>query len=160
MAFQNHITLLGNIGKAPETKVLPGGTELVTFSLAVSMPTKDGDTWGYVTEWHNCKAFGRVAERIGKMEKGTKIGIIGEQRIETWEKDGERQYRHVVNVQQVQVIIKPIQDAQPATNRTASNGWDGIPAAMYPPKHADTEVFPGHTVPVSDAGGDDDDLPF
>jgi hypothetical protein len=31
---------------------------------------------------------------------------------------------------------------------------------MYPPKYADTEVFPGHTVPMADAGGDDDDLPF
>ena len=140
---------MGNIGKAPETKVLPGGTEIVTFSLAVSMPTKDGDTWGYVTEWHNCKAFGKVAERIGKMDKGAKIGVIGEQRIETWEKEGQRQYRHVVNVQQVQVITKPISDAQPASTYAPNNT----------PSHPATD-FLTHQAAVADAGGDDDDLPF
>lgn len=154
MAYNNNISLMGNIGKAPETKILPGGTELTTFSLAVSMPTKVGDAWEYVTEWHNCKAFGRVAERIGKMEKGTKIGIMGEQRIETWDKDGVKQSRHVVNVQQVQVITKPIQDAQPASTYPPN----------YTPSHQATEygaenVFPTHQAAIADAGGDDD-LPF
>lgn len=155
MAFHNQITLMGNIGKAPETKTLPGGTEMATFSLAVQMRTKVGDGWEYIAEWHNCKAFGDLATRIGKMDKGAKIGVIGEQRIETWEKEGQRQYRHVVNVQQVQVISRPISDAQ-----LASTYAPGYQPSQPPKEQGGENVFPMHQTAVQGDAAADDDLPF
>jgi single-strand DNA-binding protein len=73
----NKITLEGKLGKDPETKNLSTGKKIVKFSLATPRNYKDakGD---YITDWHNCIAFGELANDIdGILSKGQSVKVEG-----------------------------------------------------------------------------------
>lgn len=100
MKSVNEVTLLGNIGQAPETKTLKTGTLLTTASLATNERFKQGDEWKDRTEWHSVIFYGRVAEIARDyLHKGSKCYIKGRIRTDSWVDDatGKKQWRtHVV----------------------------------------------------------------
>ena len=70
----NKVMLLGRLGKSPETKYTTNGGAITTFSLATSEKIK-GE---YQTEWHNCVAFGKLAEIIQQYtQKGSQLYVEG-----------------------------------------------------------------------------------
>lgn len=75
----NKQILLGRLGKNPEFKALDGGNSFVKFTIATSDNYKDKDgNWVENTEWHNCIAFGKLAESIEKrFERGFLAYIEG-----------------------------------------------------------------------------------
>jgi single-strand DNA-binding protein len=84
----NSVTLLGNIGQAPESKNLGNGGTLTMVSVATNERKKSGETWVDHTEWHSVVLFGRLAE-IAKqyLRKGSKVYISGRLRTTSWEDD-------------------------------------------------------------------------
>ena len=91
----NKAILLGNVGRTPDLKELPNGTQCAEFSLATNRKwtNKDGEKVEE-TEWHNVVAYGRQAEVIGKyVEKGSKLMVEGRIKTDQWEKDGEKRYK-------------------------------------------------------------------
>lgn len=86
----NKITLLGNIGRDPETKYTSSGKAVCSFTLATSKQwTKDGQTQER-TEWHNCVAWEKSGEIIAKYcTKGSKLYLEGELQTDKYEKDGQ-----------------------------------------------------------------------
>lgn len=90
----NAVTLLGNLGKAPEVKYTPAGTPVARLSLATNSRFKDkAGNWQDRTEWHNLILWSRLAEIAGKyLHKGSKIAVQGEIRTRSWEAEGSRHY--------------------------------------------------------------------
>ena len=86
--MSNQITVTGRIGKDPEIRFTTGGMCVAEFSLA--------DTWGKddkkKTTWHNCVAFGQLAENIvASVVKGKTVIVSGRyEQDEYTKKDGTK----------------------------------------------------------------------
>jgi single-strand DNA-binding protein len=98
-------TLVGRLGKDPESRTMPNGKAVVNFSVAVSEKwTKDGEKQER-TEWYNCAAFDRTAEIISEyVRKGDLILVVGKQQTDKYEKDGETKYAVKTIVRDVQLM--------------------------------------------------------
>ncbi|WP_318493403.1 single-stranded DNA-binding protein [Photobacterium leiognathi] len=101
--FQQTI-IFGNIGKEILLKPLPSGSNVVEFSVAVTEKYRDKTTSELkdITEWFNCKAFGKQAENIHKFFKsGQPIFITAKKKTERWEtSEGEKRNRSVFLVRE------------------------------------------------------------
>jgi single-strand DNA-binding protein len=107
----NRVTLLGNLGRAPEVKATGGGTLVATFSVATANRYKDGQgNWQEQAEWHNCVAFGKLAEIVRDyVSKGSKLYLEGRMQTRSWDdKDsGKKQYRTEVAVSELTLLGAP-----------------------------------------------------
>lgn len=107
----NKATVLGNVGRDPEIKTTSGGLLIATFSIATSYKAKDRDE---KTEWHNITAFGRTAEIVRDyVKKGSKIYVEGRLDTQTWEKDGHKNYRTSIIVDELTLLDGGGQKAAP-----------------------------------------------
>lgn len=79
MASVNKVTLLGRLGRDPETKTTSGGTTVCRLAVATDNRVKSADgTWGKETEWHNVTLFGRTAEVADQyLRKGSEVYLEG-----------------------------------------------------------------------------------
>jgi len=96
----NKATLIGRIGKDPETKTV-GSNTVTTFSLATSEKWTNKDTGEAKeeTQWHKCQAWGVIGEVIAKHhKKGDRIAVEGKIVYQTYEKDGEKRYVTRINI--------------------------------------------------------------
>ena len=86
-------TATGNVGRADFKEV--GDTSLLEFSIASTERARDNE----YTTWLTCKLWGKRAEALQKyIDKGTALVVTGALREESWEKDGEKRTKHVLNV--------------------------------------------------------------
>ncbi|MEL7160943.1 MAG: single-stranded DNA-binding protein [Bacteroidota bacterium] len=86
MQVRNNVTLIGNLGSAPETNVLPSGNQVTSLSLATNEYYKDKEgNRQSRTEWHRVKAFGKLAELFAEhLTKGSQVCIAGALRYNKW----------------------------------------------------------------------------
>lgn len=103
----NKAFLIGNCGKDPEARATAGGGKIVKFSLATSHKYKNKDGERVVdTTWHNCVAFGKVAELIEEyVVKGSKLyidGRIENRKVES--DDGPAKFFSSIIVEQVRFL--------------------------------------------------------
>lgn len=80
MANLNRVTVMGVLGRDPETKQFPNGGSVTTFSVATSEFWKDKTTGERreATEWHKITTNNRLAEIASKyLKKGGKVFIEG-----------------------------------------------------------------------------------
>lgn len=107
----NRVTLLGNVGRAPEVKATSGGTIVAAFSIATINRYKDNrGEWKDSTEWHNCVAFGRTAEIIRDyVGKGSRLMVEGRLQTRSWEdkSSGQTKYRTEVIIGDLTLIGSP-----------------------------------------------------
>jgi len=69
------VTLIGHLGRDPESKYTPDGTAVVNFSVATTRKRRDAE----VTTWWRCALFGRRAETFAQyLHKGDPVLIQGE----------------------------------------------------------------------------------
>jgi single-strand DNA-binding protein len=86
----NHLTIAGNLGGDPETRVTGTGVTVATFSVGVNAREKRQGEWVDHTEWFRCVCWGSTAEAVGKfLRKGSGAFVAGRVRTETWkDQDG------------------------------------------------------------------------
>ena len=80
MAGWSQTIIVGNVGRDPETRLLPSGVQVTSFSVAVSKrwndrntnEQKEKTTWYRVTCWRN---LAEIANNYVK--KGTQIMVVG-----------------------------------------------------------------------------------
>jgi single-strand DNA-binding protein len=83
MASVNKVIIVGNIGRDPESRVLPSGDALTNISVATSDRYKDKATGEMkeTTEWHRITFFGKLAEIAGQyLRKGSQVYVEGKLR--------------------------------------------------------------------------------
>jgi len=87
MANVNKVTVMGVLGRDPETKNFPNGGSMTTFSVATTEFWKDKATGERkeATEWHRIATSNRLAEIASKyLKKGGKVYIEGSLRTRKW----------------------------------------------------------------------------
>jgi single-strand DNA-binding protein len=160
MSSLNKVTLIGNLGKDPEIKMMQSGDKLCNLTIATSERWKDKNGERQErTEWHRVVIFNKgivgVAEQY--LRKGSKIYLEGQLETRKWEdQQGQERYS-------TEVVLRPYKgelvmldgrngdSAAPmggggysAPSPAAAGGYNAAPAAMAP-------------MPMDDF---DDDIPF
>lgn len=88
----NVITLTGNSVKDIDISYSQSGTAFAKGTIAVRRDYKN-QNGEYDTDFINFKGIGKLGEVIANhVKKGDKFGITGKLQIDTFEKDGKRQY--------------------------------------------------------------------
>ena len=100
MANLNRVTVMGVLGRDPETKQFPNGGSVTTFSVATTEFWKDKTTGERkeATEWHRIATSNRLAEIASKyLKKGSKVYIEGSMRTRKW-KDSKGTDREITEI--------------------------------------------------------------
>ena len=149
--YLNKAFVYGHLGRDPELRALPSGSQVATFSIATTRVYKDKDgNKQEQTDWHNIVVFGRQAEVVAQyLKKGSAALIEGRIQTRSWEQDGQKKYRTEIVADRVQ--FGP---------RGAASGGGSTPPKTE--KDADQEPTPqggsGIEYPKEDI--DPDDIPF
>jgi single-strand DNA-binding protein len=152
----NKVILVGNLGRDPETRYLPSGDPVSSFSIATSEAWRDkqsGQTQER-TEWHNIVCFKRLAEISSEyLRKGSKVYVEGSLRTQSWEKDGQKHYR-------TEIVARELQMLDGRAGGGAAGGG-GAPSG-FEPRQGNANTAPAYdnrpTLPPEDDF--DDDIPF
>lgn len=110
-------TIIGHAGGDPEQRYTPGGTEVVTFSIAVNDGRKQPDgTWSDDTMWVRIACFGNLAQRAREqVERGNIVTVVGRLSARPWtNRDGEPQAGIEVTANTLLVIRPKAQSEQPS----------------------------------------------
>ena len=100
MANVNKVTVMGVLGRDPETKQFPNGGSITTFNVATTEFWKDKTTGERkeATEWHRITTSNRLAEIASKyLKKGSKAYIEGSLRTRRY-KDQSGADREVTEI--------------------------------------------------------------
>jgi len=93
--LRNRVQLIGNLGTAPEVKIITGNRKVAKLVIATNETYKN-QKGEKVTEttWHNLTAWGNNAEFAEKyLEKGIEIAIDGKLKNNSYtDKDGNKRY--------------------------------------------------------------------
>jgi single-strand DNA-binding protein len=149
----NKCFFTGRLGRDPESRTMPSGDAIVTFSIGVSDDYKDRASGQTVekTEWVNLKATGKLGEICQRfLKKGSKILV--EAKFETRKYTGKDSIERTV----AEFLIRDMEmlDSKPSNTEQ----WQGPPAGQGQPAPQRSRPMPNtHRAPAGDL---DDDLPF
>lgn len=110
MSSLNKVTLIGNVGKAPEVRTTKTGGKVAQLSLATTRKWTDSSGQKQEkTEWHRLVVWNRgksgladVVERY--VNKGDKLYAEGSIETRSYEKDGETKYVTEINVSDIVLL--------------------------------------------------------
>ena len=99
----NRVWITGRLVKDPELTKTTKGTPNCQFSLAVNRPViRDGKK---EVDFINCIVWNKMAESLTKYQKkGNLLGIQGQFRTDTYEKNGEKRYKSYILVEDVEFL--------------------------------------------------------
>jgi single-strand DNA-binding protein len=157
----NKVTLIGNLGKEPETRTTPDGGRIGSFSIATSEYWKDKTTGERrdKTEWHRIVVFNEklidVAERF--LKKGSAVYIEGQLQTRKWtDKEGHERYTTEIVLGRFQGQITLL-DSRSANNEDSQNTqYDS--SFSTPTSNTPTQTHPWQS--TSTAQILNDDIPF
>ena len=113
----NRVNCSGNIGKDPELRQTQGGTQVLTFSLAVSDRKRNPQTgeWEDATNWVPCVVFGNRAESLSRiLTRGMKCAVEGKLRQSSYQgKDGKNHSKIEIVVSDVEFMSQSKAQNQP-----------------------------------------------
>ena len=141
----NKVMLLGNVGNAPEIRLMPGGDKLSSFSLATSEAWKDKQTGQTQTrtEWHRITCYSALTNVIERyVKKGSKIFVEGKIRTRKWTQDGVPRYSTEVVIDDLQLLDAKQDNQPPAPAPAQQQGGQSQQQAPVPQQQA--PVPPGH----------------
>jgi len=108
MASVNKVILVGNLGRAPETRTFPSGDQVTNVTLATTNKWRDKQTGEARehTEWHRLVFNGKLAEIAGQyLRKGSQIYVEGSIRTRKWQaQDGQERYSTEIRVDVMQML--------------------------------------------------------
>lgn len=133
----NNWNFTGNLGRDCETRYLPNGDAVVSFSVGVKAGYGDKAT----TTWARCSMFGKRADAVAPyLLKGQLVGVSGELSEREWnDKDGQKRTSMEVRVNDLTLLGKRDGAAAPQ------------PARQQPARPP---------APAPAGGYEDDDIPF
>jgi len=106
---KNKVQLIGNLGNAPEIKILDGGKKLARISLATNETYKNAKGEKITeTQWHNVIAWDKTAEIMEKyFTKGLEVLIEGKLVNHNYtDKEGNKKYATEVQANELLILTK------------------------------------------------------
>ncbi|MDR0357306.1 MAG: single-stranded DNA-binding protein [Clostridiales Family XIII bacterium] len=145
----NIVILVGNLARDPEVRYGANQLAIAKLTIAVNDPLSKEDRADFI----RVTAFGKQAENIERyLKKGSKVGVEGRWRHDSYEKDGQRIYTDEVIANRVEFL-----DRKERSEGDASFGGQyGGSAATGNAGSAPTGGAPAGFAELDD----DDDLPF
>jgi single-strand DNA-binding protein len=169
MASFNRVILLGNMTRDPELRYIPSGTAVCEIGLAVNdrRKTPSGE-WVEETTFVDVTLWGRTAEVASEyLTKGAPVLIEGRLKLDTWEKEGKKNYKLRVIGEKMQMVGSKSGSGggRGGASRGGSGGpsYDESEAGVSGESYDDSHGSPppskresvGHGAPTPN-----DDLPF
>ena len=101
-----NISLLGNLGRTPETRISDNGTLIASFSIASNTVRNTPEGPVKKTEWFRITAFGKQAETLARyVRKGSRLCIQGRLTFNPWlDRNGKPQVGADVVLQEFQFV--------------------------------------------------------
>lgn len=126
----NRVNISGNLTRDPELRATAGGTQVLSFGVAVNDRRKNPQTgdWEDYPNFVDCTMFGTRAEAVSRIvRKGMKVSIDGKLRFNQWEtKDGQKRSRLTVVVDTIDFMSQGNQSQNASASRPA------VPAQQAP----------------------------
>ena len=164
----NRVTISGNLTRDPELRATAGGTQVLSFGVAVNDRRRNPQNgeWEDYPNFVDCTMFGTRAEAVSRyLSKGSKVAIEGKLRYSSWERDGQRRSKLEVIVDEIEFLSRGQQGGgqggygQPAYGQGGygqpAYGQGGYDAAHMP---APAPQAPAPVPPAGDVF--DEDIPF
>jgi single-strand DNA-binding protein len=106
--YYNKVILVGRLVRAPESQMLPSGTQVTNLVIAYNRNYKDQNgQWKEESHFFEVKVFGRVAERVAaQLGKGDLILIEGRLHQDKWLDKQTGQPRSKVRI--VALDVRPV----------------------------------------------------
>ena len=126
-----NISIIGNLGKTPETKITDNGTLVASFSMASNSFRNSAEGRVEKTDWFRVTAFGKQAETLARyVRKGSRLYVQGRLTFNPWvdQSDSPQAGAEIV-----------LQEFQFLTGKQEDGGGTDAPA-MPPPTDMPTEV--------------------
>lgn len=141
--YLNKAMVYGNLTRDPEMRALPSGQQVCSFGVATNYTYKDKDGKRVEKpEFHNIVAFGRPAEVMHQyLKKGRPVFVEGRMQTQSWEKDGVKQYRTEIVVDNFQFGASAPGGEVPAQGATQTQAPQGNTPA-YPEEEINPEDIP------------------
>ncbi len=142
----NKITIIGNIGRDPETRALPSGDTVTDFSVATSERRTVNGQSQETTTWFRISAFGKLGETCQSyLRKGSYVYIEGSLTQRDWtDRDGANRSSLEVRAREMRMLDKRDQNA---------GGYQGGEGDAPAPTRS-------VSAPSLDDGAGMDDIPF
>lgn len=144
----NHVAVVGNLTRSPELRSTAGGTDVLSFGIAVNDRRKDASgQWEDVPNFFECVTFGNRATALSDiLTKGMKVAIAGKLHYSSWETDGQKHSKVDIIANDVELMQnrKPQQEYQPQQYQPQQ--YQPQMQSQYQPTIAPQDTF--------------DDLPF
>ena len=101
-----NISIIGNLGKAPETKISENGTLMASFSIASNTFRNTSTGKEHKTDWFRVIAFGKQAETLARyVKKGTGLAVQGRLSFNPWlDRNGDPQAGADIILQEFQFL--------------------------------------------------------
>ena len=155
----NRVNISGNLTRDPELRSTAGGTQILSFGVAVNERRRNAQTgeWEDVPNFIDCVVFGQRADALSRfLSKGSKVAIEGKLRYSTWEtKEGQRRSKLEVVVDEVEFLSRNQQQASAAP---APVQQPSAPTYAAPAPQAAAPAPQAPAAPAADVY--DEDIPF
>jgi len=146
----NKVTLIGNLGRDPETRTLPSGAKVVEFTVATTEAFKNraGDQVENTT-WFRAEAWEKLGDIVEQyLKKGDQVYLEGRLRLEEYtDREGTARTALRLRVNELHLLNnnRSTEGAAPAAGGQAQPGARPVPQP---------------TATVAEPGSGNDDLPF
>jgi len=98
----NKAIIMGRLSTDPELRKTESGISSCRFTVAVQEDYKNKDGSRDV-DFINCKAWRSTAEYVSKyFKKGSRIAVIGKNKCDVYDKNGEKQYYYYIKAESVE----------------------------------------------------------
>lgn len=119
MSSYMNLVIVGNVGRDPQYSVLKDGTQVASFSVAVTERWNDGDEKKERTTWFKVSCWRQLAEVCAKyVRKGSRVLVAGKVGCEAYtDKKGVAQAALVITASDVRFL-----DSAPDRALASANG--------------------------------------
>ena len=147
MAFDNTVTVIGNVTRDPELRFTPGGMAVASFGVAWNRRKQDGEE---EVSFFDITCFRDLAENVAEsVAKGTRVVIFGTLQQRSWEtQDGEKRSKVEILADEVAPSLRWATAEVRKNDRSGGGGprsggsSGGRPVANEPPPYdSDEEPF-------------------
>ena len=122
----NTVSIIGTLVKDAELKVVGNGFNICTMGVANNYSQKKNDVYEQEVNFFDCRLLGKVAQALSPyLTKGTKVAVSGKLRQERWEKDGKKNSKVYILVEDIQLV-----GGKPNGNGNQPNQPQQVPAPV------------------------------
>ena len=155
----NRVNISGNLTRDPELRATAGGTQVLSFGVAVQAPPPHAHTGASDANQNlvDSTMFGNRAEAVGRfLAKGMKVAIEGKLRYSSWERDGQQRSKLEVIVDELELMVRREGQTQAQPQQSLADTVPVQPQAQAAPQWSAQQAYAA--APQSEFY--DEDVPF